>query len=360
MNLFWRLMVVALLAAAVTACAGEPPTTPPPPPPSPPPPPPPVVMVGAGDIADCQVNGQAEQTAQLLDGIDGIVFTLGDNAYPDGAAERFAACYHPTWGRHKARTRPAVGNHEYLTEGAAGYFAYFGVAAGDPAKGYYSYDVGRYWHIVVLNSNLPTTETSEQYAWLRGDVTASPRQCTLVYLHHQRFSSGTNHGSQNWLEPIWRLMYELGVDVVLNGHEHIYERFGPQTATGVADAQYGIRQITAGMGGSDSTNSYPIGPPLPNSEARDNRFPGVLKVSLDSASYTFQYITTPGRTVRDSGGGTCHSAPPSGAAGSLTAPASAPPSTYGRIPLDEDAPWLTPDMVAAAARGARRVGGGSR
>lgn len=355
----WRQLSLLLLGVAVVGC--EKGVTPPPidSTPPPPPPPPPVVMVGAGDIAGCQANGAPEQTARLLDGIEGIVYTLGDNAYPDGSAARFAACYHPTWGRHKARTRPSVGNHEYLTEGAAGYFGYFGVAAGDPAKGYYSYDVGRYWHVAVVNSNLPLTASSAQYAWLRSDISGSSRTCTLVYMHHQRFSSGANHGSQNWLEPVWALMYELGVDVVLSAHEHLYERFAPQTSTGVADAAYGIRQFTVGMGGSDSTNSYPIGTPLPTSEFRDNRFPGVLKLALDSARYAWQYITTPNATVRDEGAGTCHAAPPAGAIGAMVRAPSDVAAT-GPIQLDEDEPWLTPEVVAEAARRNARPAGAPR
>lgn len=313
MNLFWRLVAVLLIGAAVTACDGPAVGPPPPDTTEPPPPPPPVVMVGAGDIAGCQSRGQPELTAQLLDAIPGTVYTTGDNAYPDGSAERFAACYHPTWGRHKARTRPAVGNHEYLTEGAAGYFAYFGAAAGDPARGYYSYDLGRFWHVLVLNSNAPIDDASEQYAWLRSEVTASARRCQVAVFHHPRFSSGANHGPQNWMEPVYRLLYELGVELALTGHEHLYERFAPQTATGVADAEYGIRQFIAGMGGSDSTNSYPFGTPAPNSEYRDNRFPGVLKLTLDSARYAWEYVTTPGLTVRDSGNDVCHGPRPSAA-----------------------------------------------
>ena len=167
------------------------------PPPPPPPPPPDPVVIAAGDIASCLSTGD-EATADLIDGIAGTVITLGDNVYDNGTLAEYTACYAPSWGRHKSRTRPAPGNHEYNTPNATGYFTYFGAAAGDPTKGYYSYDLGA-WHIIVLNSNLGCTTIScalgsEQDAWLRADLAAHSNVCTLAYWHHPRFSSGAIHG----------------------------------------------------------------------------------------------------------------------------------------------------------------------
>src|SRR5213592_3135298 len=158
------------------------------------------VFVGAGDIGDCKRIGDS-LTANLLDGISGTVFALGDNAYPDGTPSDYANCYGPTWGRHKARTRPVPGNHDYNTAGATGYFGYFGSAAGDPAKGYYSYDLGD-WHVVVVNSATGMSVGSPQEQWLRTDLAASAKRCTLAYWHYPRFSSGT-HGSLSATQPIW-------------------------------------------------------------------------------------------------------------------------------------------------------------
>src|SRR6266498_251935 len=159
------------------------------------------VFVGAGDIANCS-NTQDEATAKLLDGIPGTVFTLGDNVYPDGTATQFQDCYGPTWGRHKDRTRPAVGNHDYHTAGAAGYYSYFGSAASPQdanctsnCKGYYSYNLGA-WHIIALNGEIDHTVGSAQEKWLRADLAANPSMCTLAYWHEPRFSSGM-HGNNS-------------------------------------------------------------------------------------------------------------------------------------------------------------------
>ena len=148
------------------------------------------VLVGAGDIAACDSNGD-EATAELLDDIAGTVFTAGDNAYEFGTPVEFQNCYDPTWGRHKERTRPAAGNHDFATPGAAGYFAYFGAAAGPPGLGYYSYDHAG-WHIVVLESNRQVLlDDAVQQSWLRQDLAANPARCTVAYWHHPRFSSGS-------------------------------------------------------------------------------------------------------------------------------------------------------------------------
>src|SRR5947208_5471533 len=181
------------------------------------------VLVGAGDIGDCKRNGDS-LTANLLDAIPGTVFALGDNAYPSGSSSDFANCYGPTWGRHKARTRPVPGNHDYSTSGAAGYFGYFGAAAGDPRKGYYSYDLGD-WHVVALNTNIAHSPGSPQEQWLRADLAASSKRCTFAYMHHPLFTSGSlgDPGAAS----LWQALYDFGAEIVVAGHEHYYERLCP-------------------------------------------------------------------------------------------------------------------------------------
>jgi hypothetical protein len=193
---------------------------------------PPPMVVAAGDFADCAREGD-EATAGLLGGIEGTVLTLGDHAYPDGSAENFDECYDPTWGQFKDRTRPSPGNHEYETEEAQGYFGFFGKAAGDPDEGYYSYDLGA-WHIVALNSNCGEGEIrcgpgSPQGRWLQEDLAANDEEaCTLAYFHHPLFASGSYRPGVKRVERLWEVLYAAGVDVVLNGHDHNYQRFTPQ------------------------------------------------------------------------------------------------------------------------------------
>ena len=258
-----------------------------------------IVLVGAGDIGECGLP-YAARTASILDTTPGTVFTLGDNAYPNGSAQDFASCYDPYWGRHKARTRPTAGNHEYNTPAASGYFGYFGAAAGDPSTGYYSYEAGD-WHVVVLNSNLPVSSGSPQERWLRADLQAHPARCTLAMWHYALFSSGTNHASGAPTAALWDALYDAGADVVLVGHEHNYERFAPQTSSGAADAR-GIREFVAGMGGG---GSYSLGPPIANSEARSGEH-GLLKLTLRRSSYEWTFVpVTPG-AFADSGTASCH------------------------------------------------------
>src|SRR5581483_311146 len=170
------------------------------------------VLVGAGDIGDCTSAGD-EATATLLDGIAGSVFTLGDNAYPAGAAADFSNCYDPAWGRHKARTRPIPGNHDYDTSGAAPYFSYFGASAGSAGKGYYSYNLGT-WHIIALNSEIDASATSVQAQWLRDDLAANPAVCTLALWHEPLYSSG-QHGNLPVTQELWKILHQAGADVVL-------------------------------------------------------------------------------------------------------------------------------------------------
>jgi hypothetical protein len=263
---------------------------------------PPMTLVGAGDIATCGSDGD-EATANLLDSIpDATVFTVGDNAYGRGAADEYRDCYGPSWGRHKARTRPTPGNHEYITPGASDYYTYFGAQAGDSTKGYYSYDLGA-WHVVALNSSAPMDTGSPQEKWLRADLAENRRSCTLAYWHEPRFSSGP-HGNNANAQPIWAALYEAGADVVIGGHDHTYERFAPQTPAGAADSVRGIREFVVGTGGA---SHYGLGTRQPNSEIFDSATFGVLKLTLAASSYTWEFVPVPGGTFRDAGHGQCHS-----------------------------------------------------
>ena len=259
----------------------------------------PRVLVGAGDIASCE-SDQDEATAVMLEGIEGTVFTLGDNAYPDGTAEDFERCYAPSWGRHKQRTRPVPGNHEYHSAKAGPYFDYFGEAAGEPGKGYYSYELGG-WHVVALNTELPEQARAEQERWLREDLKAHPARCTLAYMHRPLFSSGLGRDNTG-VKPLWEALYEAGADVVVAGHDHFYERFAPQTPEGVADAGRGLRQFVVGTGGM---NLYVFGPTQPNSEVRQAGRFGLMKLTLEDGAYTWEFLPVEGG-VLDQGRGTCH------------------------------------------------------
>ena len=260
------------------------------------------VFVGAGDIASCASNGD-EATALLLDQISGTVFTIGDNAYQNGTLAEFNNCYNPTWGRHKNRTRPVIGNHEYNTAGASGYFDYFGAIAGDRSKGYYSFNLGS-WHIIALNSNCSNVggcgAGSPQEQWLRADLAANSTQCTLAIWHHPLFSSGA---ASNRSQPFWNALYDYNADLILNGHAHVYERFGPQTPGGNLDTQRGIREFIVGSGGvgHGSTTTF-----APNSQAYNGNTFGVIKLTLKSDRYDWQFIPEAGKTFNDSGSTLCH------------------------------------------------------
>ena len=258
------------------------------------------VLVGAGDIADCDTPGAAA-TAALLDDILGTVFTAGDNVYPDGTAAEFRSCYAPTWGRHLARTRPSPGNHEYHSAGARPYYAYFGAGAGEPGRGYYSYDLGE-WHIVALNSNLRAEAEAAQEQWLREDLAAHKVPCTLAYWHHPLFSSGSGHGGDPRLRPLWQILAEFAADVVINGHDHDYERFAPQSPDGRADAAHGIREFVVGTGGAILGI---FGFPQLNSEVRKSGTWGVLKLTLHPTSYDWEFIPAAGGTFHDAGSAAC-------------------------------------------------------
>jgi PKD repeat protein len=256
-------------------------------------------LVGAGTIARCDKTFD-EATATELDGIPGTVFTLGDHVL-EGTATEFADCYQPSWGRHRSRTRPVPGDKEYLVSGATPYYSYFGTAAGDPAKGYYSYNLGD-WHVIVLNSSLSTSASSSQVQWLRADLQANPKTCTMALWHYPLFSSGAS-GPRTSMKPLWDALYQFGADVVLNGHYAIYERFAPQTPAGVADPVNGIRAFTVGTGGQNSNSLVTT---ADNSEIRMKGVYGVLRLILMPNGYTWSYEQAAGVALSDSGSTVCH------------------------------------------------------
>ena len=266
------------------------------------------VLVGAGDIAWCGNLTGAEATAKLIDKIPGTVFAAGDLAYDKGTYEEFEDCYQPTWGRFKNRTKPTPGNHEYNGSDASGYFRFWGKQAGDPAKGYYSFDLGA-WHIIALNTNCDAAalggcgEGSPEELWLRQDLADHPAVCTLAYFHKPLFSSGQTHGNDPSVKPLWQALYDAKAVLVIGGHDHDYERFAPQNPDGEADAKRGIREFVAGTGGK---SQRAFGAPKPNSEVRNNDAFGVLKLTLRPNGYDWQFVPEQGKTFTDSGSGACH------------------------------------------------------
>jgi acid phosphatase type 7 len=263
------------------------------------------VLVGAGDIADCKDLSGAEATSKLLEAIPGTVMAVGDLAYPDGTRENFE-CYDRTWGRVKSRTRPAVGNHEFHSAGATYYFSYFGAAAGDAKTGYYSYELGA-WHIIVLNSECTEVGGCEagstQEKWLRADLAAHPAGCKLAYFHKPLFSSGGTHGDDPEFKAFWQALYDAHADVVVNGHDHDYERFAPQDPNGAADSVRGIREFVAGTGGK---NHRPFHAADRNSEVRNADAFGVLKLTLPERGYEWRFVPEAGKSFADSGSESCH------------------------------------------------------
>lgn len=272
--------------------------------PQPTPTPTPVIFAGAGDIAYC---GEAyladEATADLLARLPGAhIFTAGDNVSGVGTRAEFTNCYAASWGKFKDRTRPSPGNHDYQTEGGAPYYEYFGEAAGEAGKGYYSYDLGG-WHIVALNSNcddIACGRDSQQAAWLREDLAASENRCTLLYWHHPRWSSGLA-GSYGSVSTFWRIAVEMGAEVVVSGNDHDYERFAPQDGDGNSDSM-GVRQFVVGTGGSELRV---FGEIKPNSEVRKDQTYGIIAFRLYPDRYEWEFLSTTG-DFSDSGSAECH------------------------------------------------------
>jgi hypothetical protein len=258
-------------------------------------------LIGAGDIALCR-SGVDEATATLLDEIAGTVFTTGDNVYPDGSEEEYADCYDPSWGRHVDRTRPSPGNHDYHTANGAGYYSYFGTRAGENRDGWYSYELGG-WHVVVLNSNCSAVggcdEASAQYDWLVADLAATSAECILAYWHHPLFNAGGHQGN-SLLAPLWDVLHDAGADVVLNGHDHNYQRWARQDPAGEADPD-GIRQFVVGTGGA-----APYGQKRsPENLEVFGTAHGLLQLQLDPTGYEWEFIPVAGTEFTDRGSESC-------------------------------------------------------
>jgi hypothetical protein len=231
---------------------------------------------------------------------------LGDLQYQNGALGEFQTAYEPSYGRVKAKTKPVAGNNEYDTPGASGYFDYFGATAGERGKGYYSFDIGTTWHVVALNGNCDVVACepgSEQERWLRTDLATHPQPCTLAFWHQPRFSSGAEHGSDPSVGPFWNALQDHGAEIVVNGHEHNYERFEPQLAD-ATPSPTGIREFIAGTGGRSIHRFLRDSQPIANSAARLQTF-GILELVLDERSYDWQFVNE-GGIVLDQGTGTCH------------------------------------------------------
>ncbi len=262
------------------------------------------VLVGAGDIGDCATRDD-DGTSALLDGIAGTIFTAGDNAYESGTAEQFATCYDESWGRHKSRTRPAPGNHDWDSGTLVGYFGYFGAAAqGRDGDSWYSYDLGA-WHVIVLDSECARVDgcgpDSPQGRWLAADLAASRSVCTVSIWHKPRFSSG-EHGNDPAVAPFWTALHAAGADVVINGHDHDYERFAPQDPDGNEDRIRGMREFVAGTGG---IALRPFRQPVANSELRVSVDHGVFKLTLRDRGYDWEFLPITS-AVSDRGTASCH------------------------------------------------------
>ncbi|MGH7508897.1 MAG: metallophosphoesterase family protein [Gemmatimonadales bacterium] len=290
---------LAVVGSAVAACGGA--TGPEP---FDPPALPPEVILAAGNIAKCGSTSD-EATAEILDTLAGTIFTLGDNAFPDGPLEAYSTCYAPSWGRHKARTYATLGNHEYASGTASPSFDYFGDRAGPRDLGYYSLDLGN-WHIIVLNINdaVSFEAGSDQDRWLEADLASNTKTCTLAMWHNPRFFSSNTPGytRNDLVLDVWSRLYAANVDVVLNGHQHQYERFPPMTPLGVRDDARGIRQFNSGTGGESAEMPIAL---APEREALTDAF-GILKLTLDDGGYTWEFVPTVPGLFSDSGSGICH------------------------------------------------------
>ena len=229
---------------------------------------------------------------------------LGDTQYERGVFSDYMASFEPSWGTFKSLIRPAPGNHEYYTPGAAGYFDYFGSAAGDRRRGYYSFNVGS-WHLIALNTNCSDVGCwagSPQEQWLRADLAANSARCTLAFGHHPRYSSGMH--SDNWdIAPLFQALYDYDADVMLSGHDHDYERLAPSNPNDGGDPARGIRQFVVGTGGSHLRDFGRIDS---QSEARSSDTFGVLTLTLRAGAYDWRFLPEAGRTFSDSGSADCH------------------------------------------------------
>ncbi|MCJ7711260.1 MAG: metallophosphoesterase [Chloroflexi bacterium] len=263
------------------------------------------MLVGAGDIARCDSDAD-EATASLVEGIPGIVFTLGDTAYDSGSEAELRDCYGPSWGRFRDRTRFVVtGNHDIRTDGGAPLRAYFGDAASRDGVTWFSEDVGT-WHVIVLDSDCDALDggcgsESAQLRWLRDDLAASDARCTAALWHHPRFSSGT-HGNDRAVTPFWDALYAAGADLVLNGHDHDYERFVPQDPEGRQDRERGLTEVVVGTGGGPLRE---FATSADNAVVRSSVAYGVLALTLQPNGWQFRFESTDG-SFSDQGTGACH------------------------------------------------------
>ncbi|MDT0277373.1 metallophosphoesterase family protein [Blastococcus goldschmidtiae] len=262
-----------------------------------------VTVLAVGDIARCGSDAD-EQTAELVQRYpSAAVLAPGDLAYNSGTAEEFAECYDPVWGQFNSRLYPVPGNHDYGTDDAAPYFDYFGQRAGEPGKGWYSFDLGA-WHVVALNSNcfaVACDEGSEQEQWLRADLEADDSRCTLAFWHAPRFSSGRHDGTRS-VEDLWQVLLDHDVELLLSGHEHLYERTAPLDADGAVDESAGVRQFVVGTGGG---NFYEIEERMPGSEAAITDALGVLRLSLGEDSYEWDFLPVTEDGTDDRGSDQC-------------------------------------------------------
>lgn len=302
-------IVCAVLAAPVAAPAPVPSPAPAPAPAPAAAPTAAVTIYAAGDIAECDGRAAqyagAFQTAALVERAlvadpTARVLALGDLSYPRGRLAEFTGCYQATWGRFKARTYPTPGNHEYATAGAAGYFTYFGKQAGG---GHYRVALGN-WQLYSLDSNLDAAGNAIQLAWLKAELAAHPARCTLAYWHHPMYSSGLK-GVDPRMRPAWQLLMAAGAELVLSGHDHLYERFAPQDGDGQLDNVAGIRQFVVGTGGAFPT---PLLLPRTNSEASDSNHRGVLQLVLRDGGYDWRFLPAAAdpQFRPDHGSASCH------------------------------------------------------
>jgi hypothetical protein len=260
------------------------------------------VLMGAGDMGDCGYPGTA-QTAALIQGFSGDVITLGDHAYPHGAREDFRNCYDPHWGSFRSRTYPSPGNHDMETEGGLPYYEYFGLNAGPPGRGYYSYTAGS-WFVLSLNSELGAQGRDTQVEWARRELDANRTDCALAYFHRPLVSSGTNGADR--MRPLARALYGAGVELILTGHEHFYERFSRQDADGRPDPAFGFDLLIVGTGGGRPLRA---GARAPNSQIVLQETWGVIKLTLRPADYRWEFIQAGTGAVLDAGLGQCHDRP---------------------------------------------------
>jgi calcineurin-like phosphoesterase family protein/fibronectin type III domain protein len=278
------------------------------------------VVAAAGDIAcdpsDPNYHGgtgtstacrQKYTSDILVNGDFDAVLALGDEQYDSGSLSDFNTVYDPTWGRVKSITYPVVGNHEYGQSGASGYFDYYGSVAGEPGKGYYSFDLAT-WHIIAINSNCDRISggcgtNSPEEQWLRADLAAHSNECTLAMWHHGRYSSG-HDGDNTFMQPMWADLVDGGAEILLSGHSHDYERFAPQDENGNLDTTNGVRQFIVGTGGAFFTG---LGTSFDdNSQAAQNNTYGILKLTLRADAYDWQFVPEAGKTYSDSGTTSCH------------------------------------------------------